>query len=177
MNQPLSRDQIGVSVAVRPGDVFTAGKLSDAIRRLYATGRYRDIQADVQETPDGLILTFKTVPEYFLSQLLVEGVPKPPGPAVLNASTKLELGDSIEDDTAIPAAVDGLREVLRANGFMNPKIDFEVQHLEAHQEVYLRFIVEPGERARFANPEFTGDTQKGAKQLLRTTVTAHPLIP
>lgn len=168
-DQPLSRDQIGQSVVIRPGDVFTEAKLGDAVRRLFATGRYTDIQADVEESPDGLILTFKTVPSYFLSQLLIEGVPNPPNPAVLTSATRLELGAAVEDETDLPAAVEGLREVLRANGFMNPKIDYEIDHRASHQEVFLRFIVDPGERAKFVTPLFTGDPQKGPRSLLRTT--------
>jgi outer membrane protein assembly complex protein YaeT len=168
-DQPLSRDQIGQSVVIRPGDIFSEAKLGDAVRRLFATGRYTDIQADVEESPDGLILTFKTVPSYFLSQLLIEGVPNPPNPAVLNSATRLELGAAVEDETDLPAAVEGLREILRANGFMNPRIDYEIDHRASHQEVFLRFIVDPGERAKFSTPVFTGDPQKSARSLLRTT--------
>ncbi len=63
-DQPLSRDQIGQSLVIRPGDIFTEAKLGDAVRRLFTSGRYKDIQADVEDTPEGLILTFKTVPSY-----------------------------------------------------------------------------------------------------------------
>jgi outer membrane protein assembly complex protein YaeT len=168
-DQPLSRDQIGQSVVIRPGDTFSEAGLGDAIRRMYATGRYRDIQAEIEESPEGLVLTFKTVPEYFLSQLIIGGVPNPPNPAVLNSATRLDLGGAVEDETDIPAAVEGLRETLRANGFMNPKIDFEVEHRASHQEVFLRFIIDPGERAKFSTPVFAGDPQKSARSLLRST--------
>lgn len=168
-DQPLSRDQIGQWVVMRPGDLFSEAAVGDAVRRLFATGRYTDVQADVVDSPEGLILTFKTVPAYFLSQLIIEGVPNPPNPAVLSSATRLELGGSLQDETDIPAAVEGLRETLKANGFMNPKIDFRVEHRETHQEVFLRFIVEPGERARLSIPVFTGDPQKSPGSLLRTT--------
>lgn len=168
-DQPLSRDQIGQWVVIRPGDIFSEAALGDAVRRLFATGRYKDVQADVEDTPAGLVLTFKTVPAFFLSQLVIEGVPTPPNPAVLNSATRLELGGTIEDETDIPAAVDGLRETLKANGFMSPKIDFFVEHRPTHQEVFLRFVIEPGVRARFAAPIFTGDPQKSQASLLRAT--------
>lgn len=168
-DQPLSRDQIGQALVIRPGDTLTEAGVGDALRRLFATGRYKDVEADIEDSPDGLILTFKTVPAYFLSQLIIDGVPNPPNPAVLSSATRLELGGAIEDETDIPSAVDGLRETLRANGFINPKIDFEVEHSASHQEVFLRFIVDPGQRARFSTPIFTGDTQRTARALLRTT--------
>lgn len=168
-DQPLSRDQIGQSVVIRPGDTFTEVKLGEAVRRLFATGRYKDVQADVEDSPSGLVLTFKTKPAYFLSQLTIEGVSGPPSQAVLNSSTRLDLGSEVEDETDLPAAVEGLRETLRANGFMNPKIDYSIEHHSRNQEVFLKFLIDPGVRARFVPPVFTGDPQKNERSLIRAT--------
>lgn len=168
-DQPLSRDQIGQSVVIRPGDTFTEVKLGDAVRRLFATGRYKDIEVDVEDSANGLVLTFRTTPTYFLSQLTVEGVSSPPSQAVLSSATRLDLGSEIEDETHLPAAVEGLRETLRANGFQNAKIDYSIEHRSRNQEVFLKFLIDPGVRARFAPPVFTGDPQKNEKSLIRAT--------
>jgi outer membrane protein assembly complex protein YaeT len=168
-DQPLSRDQIGQSVVIRPGDTFTEVRLGEAVRRLFATGRYKDIEADVEETASGLVLTFRTTPAYFLSQLTIEGVSGPPSQAVLNSATRLDLGSEVEDETHLPAAVEGLRETLRANGYMNPKIDFEIEHSPRNQEAFLKFLIDPGVRARFAPPVFTGDPRKNEMPLVRAT--------
>lgn len=168
-DQPLSRDQIGQSLVIRPGDIFTEVKVGDAVKRLFATGRYKDVEAAVEETPNGLVLTFRTKPAYFLSQLTIEGVSSPPSQAVLNSATRLDLGSEVEHETALPAAVEGLRETLRANGFMNPKIDYSIEHRAKNQEVFLKFLIDPGLRARFTEPVFLGDPQKNEKSLVRST--------
>ncbi|MBA3974238.1 MAG: hypothetical protein C0504_08490 [Candidatus Solibacter sp.] len=168
-DQPLSRDQIGQSLVIRPGDTFTEIRLGDALKRLHATGRYKDIEVDVEDTSNGVVLTFRTRPAYFLSQLTIEGVAGPPSPAVLNSATRLDLGSEIEDETGLPAAVEGLRETLRANGYMNPKIDYTLEHRTHNQEVFLKFLIEPGVRARFVPPVFTGDPRKDGKSLIRAT--------
>lgn len=168
-DQPLSRDQIGQSVLIRPGDTFSEVRLGDAVKRLFATGRYKDIEADVEESANGLVITFRTKPTYFLSQLTIEGVPSPPSQAVLNSATRLDLGSEVDGETAIPAAVEGLRETLRANGYMNPKIDFAIDPRPRNQEIFLKFLIDPGVRARFAAPVFTGDPQKDEKPLIRAT--------
>src|SRR5947209_3627434 len=62
-------------------------RVRDSIRTLYATGRYADIQAEVQPSGDGVTLTFVTSPNFFVGAVNVEGAPVRPTPnQIINAS-------------------------------------------------------------------------------------------
>ena len=168
-DQPLTRDQIGLSLGIRPGDMLDEVNLSKAIVRLYDTGRYKDIVVEAEPEDGGLALTFRTVPAYFVSLVVVEGVPDPPNPARQTSSTNLELGAEFSEEEDIPAAFTGLRDLLVSNGFYTPKIAYTIERTGRSQEANIRFKVEPGVRAKFAQPRFSGDPQRTDKGLIKTS--------
>ena len=168
-DQPLSRDQIGLSLGVRPGDRFDEIRLSEAIERLFGTGRYRDIYVTAEPENGGLALTFHTKPETFVSAVTVTGVPDPPNPARLVSATRLELGMPLDEEADLPAAVEGLREVLRSNGFHTAKIQHDLTRRERTQETSIHFHVIPGARARFSRPVIKGSPEQSERRLLRAT--------
>lgn len=168
-DQPLSRDQIGLSLGVRPGDTFDADRLGEAIQRLFATGRYRDIYVSAEPENGGVTLTFHTKPETFISAVTVTGSPEPPNPARLVSATRLELGAPLDEEADLPSAVAGLQEVLRANGFYRAQVDFDLERRERTQETSIHFRVTPGSRARFTRPLFFGTPERPEPRLVRTT--------
>ncbi len=168
-DQPLSRDQIGLSLGVRPGDSFDESRLSEAIERLFATGRYQDIYVTAEPENGGVALTFHTTPETFVSAVTVTGVPEPPNPARLASATRLELGLPLEEDQDLPTAVAALQEVLRTNGFYNAQVQYDLERRARTQETSVHFHVTPGERARFTRPIITGTPDRSEGRLIRST--------
>lgn len=166
--QPLTRDQLGLTLQVRPGDTLAEIELSKAIERLWATGRYSDIIVEAETTPDGVELTFRTRPAYFISGVRVAGAPEPPNPAQLTNSTKMNLGEPF-DERMLPDAVSSLQDVLRANGFYFAKVSYETVERPETEEMSIRFNVDPGQRARFSRPSFSGNLALSEKKLIRLT--------
>lgn len=154
--QPLSRDALGLALRIRAGDRFDSREVSAAIERLYATGRYRDIEVDAElDQKGGVVLTILTEPNFFVSRTTVDGVPDPPNKGELVSATQLELGESYEEND-IPEAVTALQRLLRENGFYAPDIQWTSQTRLATEEVDIRFQVRAGSRARFSRPVVTG---------------------
>ena len=167
-NQPLTRDQLGLTLQIRPGDTLVESELSRAIERLWETGRYSDIVVDAEGAPDGVDLTFHTKPAYFISGVRVLGVPEPPNPAQLTNSAKMSLGEPF-DERMLPEAVDSLQGLLRANGFYSARISYETLEKTRTEEMSIRFIVDPGPRVRFSRPVFSGHPALSEKKLIRLT--------
>lgn len=165
-NQPLTRDQIGLSLQIRPGDILTEVSLSKALERVWATGRYSDIVVEAASTNDGVSLTFHTKPAFFNAAVTVEGVQEPPNPAQLTNSTKLNLGDPF-DERQLPTAADSLLSVLRANGFYSAKVSYTTMEKPETEEMNIRFVVEPGPRARLTAPQFEGNLAIPQKKLIK----------
>jgi len=171
--QPIPPEQIRLSVPLQTGDVLNEVALGQAIERLYATGRYADISVSGEAAPGGIALTFHTRSKYFLSRISAEGSIAPPTGEQLVSTTGLNLGESYDDDV-LANAVKQMQALLRANGFFASKIRYEIQTQDSAEQADLRFLVEPGRRARFARPVFEGDPKFKPSRLIRTTGWANP---
>lgn len=166
--QPLTRDQLGLALQIRPGDTLEETALAQAVGRLWATGRFADIVVRAEEANGGVALTFETKPAFFVSLVDVDPVPEPPSVAQLGNSTRLSLGDPFDEDM-LPEAAENLKELLRSNGYYGARVQYETVQRQETGETDIRFHIEPGRRARFARPEFEGSLLKSEKSLIRRT--------
>jgi len=165
--QPLTRDQLGLSLQLRPGDTLEETALSQAIQRLWATGRFSDIAVAAEEDENGgVALTFRTRPAMFVSAVTVDRVPEPPSVAQLANSARLGLGEPF-DERMLPEAASSLTELLRSNGYYNAVVRYDVIFREETGEADIRFRIEPGRRARFTRPEFQGELLRSERSLIR----------
>lgn len=164
--QPLTRDQLGLALQIRPGDVLEETALSQAIARLWATGRFSDIAVRAEEANGRVALTFETKPAFFVSLVQADPVPEPPNVAQLVNGARLNLGDPFDEDL-LPAAAENLRQLLRANGYYGAQVRYDTVRREETGETDIRFHIEPGRRARLARPQFEGELLKSEKALIR----------
>jgi outer membrane protein insertion porin family len=168
-SQPLTRDQLGLAINLRPGDIFAAQALSGALERLYRTGRFETIDVDARLNEQGALeLTFRTTPRFFIGGVFVDGVPEPPTAGKLVNSTKLELGTEFDPDD-LPQAKDLLSETLRSNGFHTAQVTYVTNKRSDTEEMDVTFMVNPGPRSQFAKPTFLGDGADKEKRLIRET--------
>jgi len=166
--QPLPDDELAEMLPLKVGEPLRLSALRDAIVRLYNTGRYRDIAADAELSGEGVILRFLTRNTWFVGRVSVEGVPPPPNEGQLVNATRLQLGREFSEELA-RQAIGHLEEVLRANGFFEPKVERFVEYEPAFSQVNVIFIVEPGPRATLAPPILKGADPKEARRLVKAT--------
>jgi outer membrane protein assembly complex protein YaeT len=165
-DQPLSRDQLGLSIGLRPGDTLTEKNLAQAIQGLFFSGRYSNVLAEAEDTGEGVRLTFRTEGRLFVSRVSIFGVPEPPTPGRLEGAAQLDLGRPFEPEM-LSAATTQIQDVLAANGFRSARIRHETKVREQTEEVDIFFYVDPGPRAKFAQPEFSGEVKLQPKSLIR----------
>ena len=166
--QPMTRDQLGLIVQIRPGDTLEEVALSKAIERLWATLRYTEIAVEAEAGAEGVALTFRTAPTFFISRVTVTGAPDPPNPAQLVNTAKMPMGEAYEEEMA-PKAVEKLLGLLHANGFRDAKVRYTTAQRAGSEEVDIQFFVEAGRRARYERPEFAGDVQLRARRLIQSS--------
>ena len=135
------------ALRVQVGAPLDPQVLRSSIQALFRTGRYADIRADAAETPAGVRLTFFTEPAWFIGDVSVEGVPRPPTAGRLVSATKLRLGELFTDEKLAEAAR-AVRELLAADGFREAKIEPRLERDPATQQVHVALLVAAGRRAR-----------------------------
>jgi len=164
--QPFQPDTLERILDLPRGQPLDIRQVSRAIVRLFASGRYEDIVVEAEPVDGGVRLTFRTSPAWFVGRVTVEGVPEPPNPGQLVNATQLSLGARYRPEN-VDAALDRLKEILRANGFYHPVFSTEFEDQPDLSQVNIRIGVEPGERARIGAPIFSGDAARPFSSLVR----------
>jgi len=157
--QPLPDEELFQMLPVKAGAPLHLAAVRDAIVRLFATGRYRDITADAELAAGGVVLRFLTRTTWFIGRVRVEGVPAPPNEGQLINATKLQLGREYTEEGA-QAAIRNIEAVLRANGFYEAKVERFLDYEPAFAQVNVLFLVDPGPRARLARESREEDRER-----------------
>jgi outer membrane protein assembly factor BamA len=159
--QPLQAAEIDRILPVKAGQMYTSASIRTAIERLYATGRYQDIQVDATGA-DGVQVTFLTKNSWFVGKVSASGdIADPPNAGQIVNASRLQLGGPF-DPAQIPAAVGNIRKLLVENGYFEPKIDPQLQYDDTYQQVHVTFAIVTGQRAHYEPPGISfggsGDT-------------------
>ena len=142
-----------------PGAPLRQSDIRDAIKRLYKTGEYQDIEVGWEPSPNGIVLVFRTVEQWFVGPVEVRGkVSLPPAEGQLANATRLELGTPFNEED-IEGAIKGIRGLMQRNGLYQGDVRPKINRENEHQQVSLTFEVRSGKRARLTTPAITGDTK------------------
>src|ERR1700733_7426268 len=156
--QPLQGPELDRILPVKSGGIYTAANIRAAIERLYATGRYQDIQVDATSGAGGVQVTFLTKNSWFVGKVSASGdIADPPNPGQIVNASRLQLGGPF-DPAQIPGAVENIRKLLVDNGYFDPKIDPQLQYDNTYQQVHVTFAIVTGRRAHYEPPGISGDT-------------------
>ncbi len=155
------------------GEPLTRDGLHDAMRALFTTGRFADIQAEADRTATtGVRLRFLTTPNYFVGQVIVEGVSINPSVNQLATAARLQLGELYSRDK-LDHALTGVQRILEENGFHQAKIATSEQRDERQHQVNLTFHVNPGARAVVGRITLQGDAGYSLEEIINGTGKFH----
>lgn len=166
--QPLSESELNRLIGIAKGQPLSLVAIRTAIQRLFGTGRYDEVRVDATLQDEQVVLTFQTVQNWFLSRISVEGFQEPPNREQLLSATGLELGSRYTEEQMVEA-VQGIRTVLRNNGFNSPRVQPLVERYPEFDELHIQFLINPGPRAYFARPLITGTLKRPESSLIRDT--------
>jgi len=154
-------DEVASLLAATPlkiGEPLTRETLQLAMRALFATGRFSDIQAEVERTETtGVRLRFLTVANFFVGMVIIEGVSTNPSTNQLASATRLQLGELYSPEK-LDRALAGIQRVLEENGFHRSRVTISDQRDEQQHQVNLTFHVVRGPRAAVGEITLEGDS-------------------
>jgi len=141
----------------KTGQPLDRSLIRESIHRLHDTGRFADVSVEVERTPDSkLILSFVTAPNYFVGQVLVEGLPaRPTSGQVVNAS-KFQLGALFSSDQ-IERGLANIKRLMQENGYYRSTVTADETKDPIKQQVDLFFHVKPGPQAQVGAVKVTGE--------------------
>ena len=147
-------DPLPARLTQKAGQPLDASKVRADVRRLFATGRYRDLSVNAEPDGDGLTLVFAGTPRYYVGRVTIVGVPNERLSSLFQFSTKLEPGTPYTE-SEIPAAVEGITESLKQNGYYQATVTPSTA-TDVGEQVNATFQVKLGPQARVGNVAVDG---------------------
>ena len=171
-------DTLPNEIAQKAGEPLDPQKVRQSVRRLFASGRYRDIDVREEAAGDGVTLIFGGTPRYYVGRVLIVGVQNERLASLLEYGTKLDPGVAYTRG-AMEAGSAGIRQVLAQNGYYQPEVAALSTLDRAGQQINVTYTVAVGPQARVGNVAIVGkdpgitekDFRKKAKLKRKTKVT------
>ncbi len=169
--QPLEASELHDILPLKMNTALHISEVRASIDRLFATGRFSDIQVDAQPYRDGCAIVFITRNSWFIGDLGASGaISSPPNSGQLQNAAQLDLGQPFTDQK-LQAGIENQKRLLESNGLfqgqVRPVFDWETD--KDYQQVNIHFEIDSGPRARFATPVFKGDLKMDQEQIARAT--------
>lgn len=163
-HQPLEGRELFELLPLKRNAPYHLSTVRDSIERLYSTGRYQDIQVDAGTVSGGLNIRFITRNTWFIGNVSTESdVSEPPSRGQIVNASRLRLGEPF-DAEQMPAAIEGIRKLMVANGYFEVDIRPTFRYDDGFQQVQITFVIRTGKRARFSEPRITGDVSVLSKE-------------
>jgi outer membrane protein insertion porin family len=159
--QPMAERDVLRLLPLRVGEPLNLAEVREAIKKLYSSGQYSNIEIAMEPAPAGVTVIIHSTDQWFIGPVEVRGdLNLPPNAGQLANATRLQLGNPFEE-SQVQTAVRGIQRLLQRNGLYLASIVPKIERDTEHQEVALTFQVKAGQRARLALPAVTGDTKIG----------------
>ncbi|MGD1154648.1 MAG: POTRA domain-containing protein [Terriglobia bacterium] len=150
------------------GEPLDPAKVSESLKRLYATGRFTELRAEGNPEGQGVSLTIVARAQYFIGIVTVEGNPGPVEATALVTASRLRLGQPLLEEE-LSAAHQHLIDLLVANGYYQSRIRHEIERDPDSQEANLVFSVELGPPARVSGVESPNHTAFPPERLMKVS--------
>ncbi len=154
------------SVTLQIGEPLDPTKVSESLKRLYATGRFTELRAEGAPEADGVSLTFVARAQYFIGLVTAKGNPGPIETRALVTTSRLRLGQPLSDEE-LNAAHKRLTNLLIANGYHASSIKHETERNPDTLEADVVFIIAAGSPARLSAVQFPDDSGFPPERLMR----------
>ncbi len=126
-----------------------------SMRRLFASGRYRDISVRGVRQGDAVTLIFTGVERYYVGRVTIEGVKIDRLVSLLEFATKLSPGTAFSE-SQIAAGSEGIKEMLEQQGYYESTTSVKSQIDTAGNQVNVTYTVSIGPQARVGKVTLEG---------------------
>jgi outer membrane protein assembly complex protein YaeT len=148
-------DKLLGELTQKAGAPLDPDKVRQTTRRLFATGRYRNISVRVVRDGNSLTLIFSGIPRYYVGRVQIRGLKDDRLASLLEYGSELNPGTPYRDDD-LKTATDAVKQVLAQNGYYEPKLQVTTTRDDVGEQVNVTFTVAPGPQARIGNITLNG---------------------
>ena len=161
-NVRMDEEAILAVVSLKPGDPFDPQKLRQDLKEIFKLGYFDDVRADLEETPEGLRVTYIVREKPVVKRIVYEGN-KAIKESDLQKITELK-PYTILNLNKINEAAEKIELLYRERGFYDVKVEPLVKMLNP-REVKVIFKIKEGKKAYIKKISFEGNRAFSDKEL------------
>lgn len=156
----LDRERLIQMLPQKAGEPYSRRSVQASIRALYGTGRFADIEAEALPSGDGVRLSFRTAPNFFVGKVDVEAgnLAHPSRNQIVN-SAKFQLGELYTLEN-LDQALESARRLMEENGYYHARVTAESTSNPTTQEVDILIHITAGEAAKVGTVQVLGPGNK-----------------
>ncbi|MGD0446023.1 MAG: POTRA domain-containing protein [Edaphobacter sp.] len=148
-------DRLPQELAQKAGTPLDPEQVRASLRRLFASGRYRDITVRGVRQGGEVTLIFAGVERYYVGRVTINGVKNDRLSALLEFSTKLSPGTAF-NESQIAAGTKGIKDILEEQGYYESAVKADSQIDVAGDQVNVTYTVAIGPQAKVGQITLTG---------------------
>ena len=171
--QPLDASELHDLLPLKQDQPLRLEDVRASIERLFATGRYADVQVDAEPYreggKDGVIIRFITTNSWFIGSVSAIGhISNPPRAGQLENASGLDLGQPYRD-AKLQQATAAQQRLMEANGLFSGRITPSFDYDQRYQQINIKFDIDSGPRAHFTTPVLLGDVKLDPQRIQTAT--------
>jgi outer membrane protein assembly complex protein YaeT len=159
-------DRLGQQLSQQQGAPLDPEKVQATTRRLFATGRYKNIDVHVEPAAGGVTLVFAGLPRYYVGRVQINGISDDRLTSLVEYGTNLNPGTAFSD-ADLDAATSSVKLTLAQNGYYEPKIAVRVERDDSGQQINVTYTIAIGPQARVGTVSITGKDPGITEAILR----------
>jgi outer membrane protein insertion porin family len=126
-----------------------------SLRRLFASGRYRDISVRGVREGDGVTLIFSGLARYYVGRVTIKGVKSDQLSSLLEFATKLSPGTAFTE-AQLPAGTEAVKQMLQEQGYYESIVSASSEVDVVGNQVNVTYTVTIGPQARVGQVALLG---------------------
>lgn len=169
-NNRIETEAIKRVIETEPGDVYLTQKLSEDLKRVYATGYFDDVVVESEEGADGKIVIFKVKEKPVVRSILITGN----NPSIFETEEIKAVLDitsgTILSINKLRSSVEVIEDLYKDKNFHNVKVTYNIDEQDNNQ-ADVEFEIEEGEQLKIREITFEGNKEypdKKLKKLMET---------
>jgi outer membrane protein insertion porin family len=148
-------DTLPSELTQKVGEPLDPQKVRDSTRRLFASGRYRDISVRGVRQGDAVTLIFDGAPRFYVGRVTIDGAKNERLASLLEFATKLSPGTAFTE-SQIATGTEGVKQILQQQGYYEPTVSVKTETDIAGDQVNVTYTVNIGPQARVGNVTVEG---------------------
>jgi len=162
-NKRVATRRVLSAAQINPGDTYSVFLIRRALKSLWATGLYSDIDILGEQTPEGLIITIRVQESPIISKLTISGNKKIKEDEIKDVIT-LRVG-GLYSPSKIQESMNQIVELYRKKGYYNTQVSPSTETTQIPGRVQISLKIKEGQKIRIRHIEFEGNRYFSDKKL------------